>query len=181
MDLIHILWVSTMSTGCLPLRETRYIGEPKIKKQGKSLKALIESSMLPYPGCFFFLSPISTHGKDIHTDQLTEHPEKGIFYSLGFPLCPSVFGTLYKKSSRLVWDSPSHSWETPEEEFPTSSRRSVQMATTITWHICQKPSQWKTDFSQPRLPTITLQQRGSFWRQARGLAATSRRHVVELL
>lgn len=107
-----------MSARYLLLKETRYIGDPKIKKQGKSLKIpLVGESYLCYHIRIFFFNPVSTHGKENHIAQLTERPEKrksNCFYSLGSPPCPYAFGTVYKESSRLVWDSPSHSWVTTE-------------------------------------------------------------------
>lgn len=171
-----------MSARYLLLKETRYIGEPKIKKQVKSLKFSIGKrilSMLPYQD--FFLNPVSTHGRENHIAQLTERPEKrksNCFYSLGSPPCPYAFGTVYKESSRLVWDSPSHSWVTTERNPQPAPVCLSKWQTQSPGPFARMPANGKLSLPSFHSP---VQPWGSFWRQTRGIAATGRKHVVELL
>lgn len=94
--------------------------------------------------------------------------------------------TLLKSTSSRFSERPKPQLGDNKEESPTSSRMSVQMANTITWPICQNPSQWKTESPLFPLSRSTVRQllktgkeNSSYWQEACCGIALNRRNDLE--
>lgn len=108
-------------------------GDSKLRKEHEDKNPFRRkiSYLFDLPVPEILKQPSSTHEKEIHRVQLTEHPKEGESSSLDSLGAPLVWDSTKRVLLWLVLDSPSHGWVTTEEESQILSKWQRRLPGTL--------------------------------------------------